>query len=66
MEAKNVVKKFEIVDRVECIARTPAYITLKVHKENFSINPKRCLINPAKNELEKVGKTIEDKSVREK
>ena len=57
MEAKNIVKKFEIVDRVEC---------LKVHKENFSINPKRCLINPAKNELEKVGKTIEDKSVREK
>ena len=63
MEEKHIVKRLEIVDRVERIARTPAYITLKDQKENFSNNPKCCLINPAKNELEKVGKIIGDKNV---
>ena len=28
-------KKLEIVDRVECMARKPAYITLKDHKKNY-------------------------------
>ena len=32
--------------------------TLKDHKENFNINPECRLINPAKNELGKVAKTI--------
>ena len=40
------------------MAEKPAYITLKDHKENFKINPKCRLINPAKSELEKVAKTI--------
>ena len=51
------------------MARKPAYIAIKDHKENFSINPKCCLINPAKSELEKVAKiTVEniDEIVREK
>ena len=51
------------------MARKPAYIAIKYHKENFSINPKCCLINPAKSELEKVAKiTVEniDEIVREK
>ena len=58
LEAKNIAKKLEIADKVECMARKPAYITLKDQKENFNINPKCCLINPAKTELEKVAKII--------
>ena len=40
------------------MARNPAYITLKDHKENFNINPKCRLINPAKSEHGKVAKLI--------
>ena len=36
------------------MARKPAYITLKDHKENFNISPKCHLLNPAKGELERV------------
>ena len=58
LEAKHIAKKLEIADRVECMARKPAYITIKDHKENFNINPKCRLINPAKSELGKVAKII--------
>ena len=37
------------------------FITLKDHKENFANNPSVRLINPAKNELRKISKTILDK-----
>ena len=50
--------KMKIVDRVECLAKTPAYITLKDHKENFMSKPTCRLINPSKNELGKVSKQI--------
>ena len=58
LEAKHIAKKLEIGDRVECVVRKPAYVTLKDHKENFNIHPKCGLINPAKNELVKVAKII--------
>ena len=69
LEAKHIAKKLEIADRVECVAEKPAYITLKDHIENFNINSKFRLINPAKSELGKVAKTIVEninKTVREK
>ena len=69
MEAKLISKKLEIADRLECMARKSAYITIKDHKENFNINPKCRLINPAKRELGKVAKIIVEninKTVREK
>ena len=69
LEAKHIAKKLEIADRIECMARKPAYITIKDHKENFNINPKCRLINPAKRELGKVAKIIVEninKTVREK
>ena len=69
LEAKHIAKKLEIADRVECMARKPAYITLKDCKESFNINPKCRLINPAKSELGKVAKTIAEninKTVRKK
>ena len=69
LEGKHVAKKLEIADRVECMAKKPAYIKLKDHKKNFNINPKCFLINPAKRQLEKVAKIIVEKinkTVREK
>ena len=68
LEAKHIAKELEIADRVECVAEKPAYITLKDHIENFNINPKFRLINPAKSELGKVAKTIVEninKTIRE-
>ena len=40
---------------------TNCFITLKDHKENFENNTKRRLINPAKNEVGRIGKIILDK-----
>ena len=55
-EAKAIAEGFEIGDRVDCLAKTNAFITLKDHKENFRSNPKCRLINPAKSEIGKVSK----------
>ena len=44
------------MERVECLAKNPAFITLKDHKENFQANLTCNLINPSKSELRKVSK----------
>ena len=41
-------------------AESNCYITIKDHKENFLNQPKARLINPAKNELRRISKTILD------
>ena len=68
MEAKNVSTKLKISDRVERIARTPAFLKLKDRKDNFRSNPTCRLINPSKNELGKVSKQLVEKinSITEK
>ena len=43
---------------IESFAHTPAFITLKDHKENFRISHPCGLINPSKSELDKVSKVI--------
>ena len=58
LEEKHVAKKLEIADRVECITRKVAYITLKNHKGICNINHKRRLGNQAKSELGKVVKSL--------
>ena len=35
LEAKNIAKKLDLTERVECLAKKPAFITLKDHKDNF-------------------------------
>ena len=35
LEAKQIAKKLELDDRIECLAKTPAFITFKDHKDNF-------------------------------
>ena len=58
LEPKHIARRLEIADRVKCMARRPAYITLKDHKENLNMNTECRLKNPAKSELEKVAKII--------
>ena len=56
LEAKNIAKKLDLAERVECLAKKPALITLKDHKENFQASLPCRLINPSKSELGKVSK----------
>ena len=58
MEAKNIAKKIRLSDRIECLPKTPAFITLKDHKDNFQSSLHCRLINPSKSELGKVSKSI--------
>ena len=58
VEARNIAKKIQLSDRMECLAKTPAFITLKDHKDNFQSSLHCRLINPSKNELGKVSKSI--------
>ena len=58
LEAKEIATELKIADIVERMAKKEAFITLKDHKDDFIINPKYRLVNPAKSELGKVSKTI--------
>lgn len=60
-ELKTIASDLNIADRMELMARKPAFISLKDHKENFENNPKCRLINPAKSELGKISKAIIDR-----
>ena len=58
LEAKKIAAGIKIDDRIEYMAKAPAYITLKDHKDNFrSAHPCR-LINSCKSEIGKISKTI--------
>ena len=58
MEAKHIAEDIELDDRIESLAYTPAFITLKDHKENLRISYPCHLINPSKCEPGKVSKLI--------
>ena len=45
-------------DRIEYMAKAPAYITLKEHKDNFRSANLCCLVNPCKSEIGKIRKSI--------
>ena len=61
-KGKEIVKKSfdNIIDRMDVNAESNCFITVKDHKENFLNHPKVRLINPAKNELGRISKTILD------
>ena len=61
-KGKETVKKSfdNIIDRMDVNAESNCFITIKDHKENFLNHPKVRLINPAKNELGRISKTILD------
>ena len=52
-ELKNIADNLSIGDRIDIMAKKPAFITLKDHKDNFKSNRKCRLINPSKSELGK-------------
>ena len=58
MEAKHIAENIKLDDRIESLAHTPAFITLKGHKENFRMSHPCRLINPSKSELGNVSKVI--------
>ena len=56
LEAKHIAINLELSDRIKRLASTPAYITLKDHKESFHVNTPCRLINPCKSEIGKINK----------
>ena len=56
VEAKNIVTKLGIQDRVEQLSERNAYITVKDHKEEFPEKISFRLINPSKSEI---GKSVQ-------
>ena len=44
-EGKYIASKLALSDRIQRLAKTPAYITLKDHKRNFHISTSCRLIN---------------------
>lgn len=60
-----LAQKLKIGDRMEKYTTTPAFLTLKDHKDHFTTNTKCRLINPAKSNLGIVSKQILERLVRE-
>ena len=60
LEAKSIATNLKLSDRIEKLAEAPAYITLKDHKENFRSKPPCRLINPSKNEIERISKIVSE------
>ena len=60
-ELKHIADKLSIGNRIECMKKREASISLKDRKENFENNPKCRLINPAKSDSGKISKLILDK-----
>ena len=58
---KNILKNKEVIKRMFVNGKQNCLITLKDHKPNFQNNPTVRLLNPAKNELGRISKTILDK-----
>ena len=61
MEAKHISKKLELDNRIECLAKNTALISLKDHKPNFRSSLPCRLINPSKSNISKISKSILDK-----
>ena len=57
-ETKHIASKLALSDSTENLAKTPAYITLKDHKEKFIASTPCRLNNPCKNEMGKICKQI--------
>ena len=55
---KRIMKDLNIIDRMCINGEDNCFITLKDHKDNFQNNPTTRLINPAKNELGRISKSI--------
>ena len=62
-EAKQLAEKLNTSDRVDIMAQSDAFITLKDHKDRFKNDLPCRLINPAKSELGVISNAILDRMV---
>ena len=62
IDGKKILRNREVLNQLEINGENNSFITLKDHKENFDNNPTVRLINPAKDELGHISKTILDKA----
>ena len=60
-ELNHIANKLSIGNRIDCMKKREAFISLKDHKENFQNNPKCRLISPAKSDSGKISKSILDR-----
>ena len=60
-QGKNILKHKEVIKRMFINGKQNCFITLKDHKPNFQNNPTVRLLNPARNELGRISKTILDR-----
>ena len=60
-EAKCIASTYIVENRAESIAKSPAFITLKDHKDNFHQKYPCRLINPCKSEIGAISKSILDR-----
>ena len=61
IEAAKTARTFNLDDRIEAIAKKPAYLTLKDHKTDFPARLNFRLINPCKSNIGKISKSILDR-----
>ena len=66
IDGKQILKNGEVLKQLETNGEKNSFITLKDHKKNFNSNPAVRLINPAKNELGSIRKTILDTANKNK
>ena len=59
-EGIRYAKRADIFDRIEINGTSNCFITLTNNKENFVNHPTKRLINPAKNEIGRISKSILD------
>ena len=60
LEAKEIAAGIKLGDRIEYMAKAPAYMTWKVHKDNFRSAHPCCLLNPWKSKTGKISKSISE------
>ena len=61
IEAKHLATSLGVADRMDTLAQSQAFVTLKDHKDGFRANLPCRLINPAKSEMGKASKRILDR-----
>ena len=60
-DGKKIIENKAVVNRMFVNGSNSCFITLKDHKPNFLNNPKVRLLNPAKNEIGRISKSILDR-----
>ena len=60
-DGKKIIENKETVNRMFANGSDRCFITLKDQKTNFLNNPKVRLLNPTKNELGRISKSILDR-----